>query len=68
MGGQRHRKKEPLMAVEHRQAILDTERVLKDDDEPANDVLRGDDVALEYYEDGYPASHAFWSAYAPARH
>jgi hypothetical protein len=34
MGGQRHRKKQPLMAIDPklRQAILDTERVLKDDE------------------------------------
>jgi hypothetical protein len=36
-----------------RQAILDTERVLKDEESTAQPV-NGDDVQLEYYSDGYP--------------
>jgi hypothetical protein len=53
MGGQRHRK--PLREVERnlRQAILDTEQVLKDD-KPATGSVQGEDCQLEYYEDGYP--------------
>ena len=53
MAGQRHRK--PLFEVNPnlRQAILDTERVLKDD-KPGTGSVQGDDCQLEYYEDRYP--------------
>jgi hypothetical protein len=54
MGGQRHPAKKPRMSVESRQAILDTERVLIDEDKPASDALKGEEVRLEYYDDGYP--------------
>jgi hypothetical protein len=32
MGGQRHRAKKPRMTIESRQAILDSERILREDD------------------------------------
>jgi hypothetical protein len=53
MGGQRHGKKQPPMGVkpELRQAILDTERIVRDD-EPASNAL--EDITLEHYEDGFP--------------
>jgi len=53
MAGQRHRK--PLFEVNPnlRQAILDTERVLKDD-KPGTGSVQGDDGQVEYYEDRYP--------------
>jgi hypothetical protein len=46
--------KKPLLKVDReiRQAILDTERVLKNE-RPASDALK-DDLVLEYYDDGYP--------------
>jgi hypothetical protein len=54
IGGQRHAEKQPLMTIERRlrQAILNTERVLKDEESTAQPV-NGDDVQLEYYSDGY---------------
>jgi len=36
------------------QVILDTERVLTDEDKAASEALRGDNVQPEYYEDGHP--------------
>ena len=36
-----------------RQAILNTERVLKDEESTAQPI-NGHDVQLEYYPDGYP--------------
>ena len=55
IGGQRHAEKQPLMIIERglRQAILNTERVLKDEESTAQPV-NGDDFQLEYYSDGYP--------------
>ena len=43
------------MTIERRlrQAILNTERVLKDEESTAQPV-NGDDFQLEYYSDGYP--------------
>jgi hypothetical protein len=54
IGGQRHAKKQPLMTIERglRQAILNTERVLKDEESTAQPV-NGDDFQLQYYSDGY---------------
>jgi hypothetical protein len=54
MGGQS--KKQPIMGVEPelRRAILDTERVLIDEDRPKLELLKDDDVQLEYYSDGFP--------------
>ncbi|HEY9500554.1 MAG TPA: hypothetical protein VIR01_02855, partial [Pyrinomonadaceae bacterium] len=45
----------PLMIFERglRQAILNTERVLKDEESTAQPV-NGDDFQLEYYSDSYP--------------
>jgi hypothetical protein len=56
MGGQRHRKTQPVIGIEPklRQAILDAERVLIDEDKPASDALKGEKVRLEYYDNGYP--------------
>ena len=59
MGGQRHRKKQPLMAIDPklRQAILDTERVLKDDEKVVSRDTTPSSSAglqLEHYDDGYP--------------
>jgi hypothetical protein len=67
MGGQRHRKKEPLMAVNYRQAILDTERVLADEDRPKPELLKSDDYPLEYYEDGWPKLPACLDRRTPHR-
>jgi hypothetical protein len=55
IGGQRHAEKQPLMTIERRlrPAILNTERVLKDEESTAQPV-NGDDFQLEYYSDGYP--------------
>jgi hypothetical protein len=36
-----------------RQTILNTEQLLKDD-EPTSRVLVGDEIQLDYYDDGYP--------------
>jgi hypothetical protein len=54
MCGQRHRFKWSVFAVDPklRKTILDTEHVLKD--EPAINALKGDDITLEYHEDGCP--------------
>jgi hypothetical protein len=54
-GGARQRARRPTLTVEPklRQTILDTERLLKDD-EPTSHALVGDLIQLEYYEDGYP--------------
>jgi hypothetical protein len=55
IGGQRHAEKQPLMTIERRlrPAILNTERVLKDEESTAQPV-NGDDFQLEYYPDGHP--------------
>jgi hypothetical protein len=45
IGGQRHRAKKPRMTVESRQAILDAERVLIDEDRP--EALKAEGVPLE---------------------
>jgi hypothetical protein len=55
MGGRRRKK--PSMTIERwqRQAILDTERVLIDDEAPTvGQPLQGNDYQLDYYEDGFP--------------
>ena len=46
------RAKKPRTTVESRQAILDAERVLIDEDRP--EALKAEGVPLEHYEDGYP--------------
>jgi len=53
MGGARHRARRPTFSVALRlhQTVIETERLLKDD-EPNSHM--GDDIQLEYYEDGYP--------------
>jgi hypothetical protein len=50
IGGHRHADKQPLMTIERglRQALLDTERVPKDEESTAQPV-NGDDVGLECY-------------------
>ena len=55
MGGQRHAEMQSLMIIEKelRLAILDTERVLKDDEPKLWDVTQAK-AELEYYTDGYP--------------
>jgi hypothetical protein len=55
MGGARHSARRPTLTVDPklRQTILDTEQLLKDD-EPTSPVLVGDEIQLEYYDDGYP--------------
>ena len=45
IGGQRHRAKKPRTTVESRQAILDAERVLIDEDRP--EALKAEGVPLE---------------------
>jgi hypothetical protein len=47
MGGQRHKAKKPSTGTKLRQAILDTERVLIDEDKPKAAALPGD-YPLEY--------------------
>jgi hypothetical protein len=43
MGGHRHPAKKPRMSVESRQAILDAERILIDEDRPKTESpLKGD--------------------------
>jgi hypothetical protein len=55
MGGARHSAQRPTLTVHSklRQTILDTERLLKDD-ELTSHALMGDAIQLAYYEDGYP--------------
>jgi len=55
MGGHRQPSKRHKVNIESslRQAILDAERVLKDD-ELTSHALPGDDIQLQYHEDGYP--------------
>jgi hypothetical protein len=45
----------PQFTVDHklRKTILDAERVLEDHG-LVGEALKGDDVPLEFYEDGYP--------------
>jgi hypothetical protein len=54
MGAHRQSAK-PQFTVDHklRKTILDTERVLEDHG-PVGETLKGDDVSLEFHEDGYP--------------
>jgi hypothetical protein len=55
MGGARHSARRSTLTVDAklRLTILDTEQLLKDD-EQASHVLMGDEIQLEYYDDGYP--------------
>ena len=55
MGGTRHGARRPTLTVDPklRQSILDTEQLLKDE-KPASAAPKGDDLALDYYDDGYP--------------
>jgi len=55
MGGNRHHTRAPIVAIEPkvRQAILDTERILRED-ELTSDALPPEDVQLYYYDDGFP--------------
>jgi hypothetical protein len=55
MSGARHSARGPTPAIDQklRRTILDTEQLLKDD-EPTSHALVGDEIHLEYYEDGYP--------------
>jgi hypothetical protein len=55
MGGAIHSARRPEFTIEPklRESIIETERLLKDE-EPASHPLLGDDIQLEYYEDGYP--------------
>jgi hypothetical protein len=61
MGGQRHGLKLSTSAVDPKlgQAILDTEQALIVEDKPRPKLLKGDDIVLEYHEDGYPKLPAF---------
>ena len=51
MGGRRHRAKKAKFEAEHRETILDTERVLLINEKPKEALA---DTPLDYYEDGYP--------------
>jgi hypothetical protein len=55
MGGNRHLTKNPTLAIDPklRQAILDAERILREE-EPTRRALPPEDVQLYYYEDGFP--------------
>jgi hypothetical protein len=55
MGGHRQPSKRPTITIDPklRQAILETELVLKDE-ELGNHSLPGDDIALEFHKNGYP--------------
>jgi hypothetical protein len=55
MGGARHSAQRPTLTVHPRlrQTIFDTERLLKND-EPTSHALVGEEIQLQYYEDGYP--------------
>jgi hypothetical protein len=55
MGGARQVAQRPAGTIEPklRQTIIETERLLKDDERTSHPFL-GDDIRLEYYEDGYP--------------
>jgi hypothetical protein len=55
IGGQRHRVKTTSLIIDPklRQAIPETELVLKDD-KLTRHALAGDDIKLEYHKDGYP--------------
>jgi hypothetical protein len=55
MGGNRHHTKKPTLAIEPklRQAILDTERLLREDELMSPAKLPGD-VRLDYDENGFP--------------
>jgi hypothetical protein len=52
MGGHRHPSKRPMFSIDLGQAILDTERLLKEH-KPVSYYLNGEPV-LECYEDGFP--------------
>jgi hypothetical protein len=55
MGGSRHSGRRPAFTVEAklRQTIIETEWLLKED-EPSSHGLVGDDIQLDYYENGLP--------------
>jgi hypothetical protein len=55
MGGARHSAQRPTPTIDQklRQTILDTEQLLKDD-EPTRCTLVGDEIKLDYYENGCP--------------
>ena len=55
MGGARHSARQPTLTLDPklRQTILDTEQLLKDD-EPTSCAQTGDEIKLDYYDDGYP--------------
>jgi hypothetical protein len=55
VGGARHGARQPAFTVhpELRQTIIESERLLKEN-EPTSHPLLGEDIQLEYYEDGYP--------------
>jgi hypothetical protein len=55
IGGQRHQSKSPKLTIDPNlgQAILETERLLKND-KLTSHALPGEDIKLEYHEDGYP--------------
>jgi hypothetical protein len=55
MGGHRHGAKQSTFTLDHklRKTILDTERVLEDHG-LVGEALKGEDVSLEFHEDGYP--------------
>jgi len=54
MGGARHRARRPTFSVALRlhQTVIETERLLKDDEPTSHALLSG--IKLECYEDGYP--------------
>jgi hypothetical protein len=55
MGGNRHHTKKPILAIDPklRQAILDTERLLRED-ELTSPAKPPEDVQLDYDENGFP--------------
>jgi hypothetical protein len=55
MGGNRHHNKKPTLAIDPklRQAILDTERLLRED-ELTGPAKPPEDVQLDYGENGFP--------------
>ena len=55
MGGARHTARRPAFTVEAelRRTIIETEWLLKDE-QPSSHLFLGEDIQLEYYEDGCP--------------
>jgi hypothetical protein len=53
MGGARHSARRPEFTIEPklRQSIIETERLLIEENRPRH---LADDIQLEYHEDGYP--------------